>query len=112
MGCRSVQAYRDGHRDTDEKHEGAEVDMYSVWLVTKLMVQTPGQSTAKSERQSHACEADTDGWFPVAHQVSHVHFESDQEEEEHKSKICDEVEIGDGSLGENGICESRYTTHY
>jgi hypothetical protein len=86
--------------------------VHSTWLVPELIVQAPSNGTTKSERQGHARQADTDRRSPVAQQIAYVNLESDQEQEENKSKISDEVEIRYRSSREDGIREARNAAHH
>lgn len=104
-------SHSDGNRNTDEEHVDREVHVLDTVFITELVVQAPRDGTSKPERHRQAREGHRCRDTPIAHQEAHVGLQADHEEVQHETKICDEVEVDDGLLGEDGIAEARDMPH-
>ena len=107
----TVFPYRDGHRDTDKKHEDAKADRSESRLVSEFMVKTPGNSATQPKRKGHAQSTNTKRDTPVADQKSQVDFKTNEEEEKHEAKIGSQRQGWHRCVREDGSFEARDPAH-
>lgn len=75
------------------------------------MVQPPSYCTTQPERQRHPRRPHAQGDLPIAEEVSQIHLQPDEEQEQDEPEVRDEVEVRDRGGGEDGVGESGYASH-
>ena len=95
----------------DKQHVDREGNRDCTRLVMELVIQAPGNRTAQAKRQHHAGEPHAQRHPPVRHEELDVDLQADEEEEQHKAEIGDEVEVRHCGGGEDGVLKARDAHH-
>ena len=106
FSCKGMRNLRHGR--SDEEQENSKVDGFGVY---ELVVDTITDGSAGAKGNSQTKDADCYTSLGIHSKDAKVRFETDEEEEEDQTNVCDQREIGNGDGREDCVCKARDAPH-